>query len=147
MPGNIGKYNVMRTLGSGASCKVKLGLDRETGRKVAIKVMNDKMDERDRELVNTEVQAMQNLSHSNVVKQIEFGRDWLVKDSGKKKEVHFIVLELCNGGELFDFVANSGRFKEPVARYYFKQFLDGLDYCHQHGVTHRDLKPENLLLD
>lgn len=34
-----------------------------------------------------------------------------------------------------------------MARYFFKQFLSGLDYCHSNGVCHRDLKPENLLLD
>lgn len=54
---------------------------------------------------------------------------------------------LALGGELFDFVAISGRFEETIARYYFKQFLNGLDHCHQHGFAHRDLKPENLLLD
>jgi len=54
---------------------------------------------------------------------------------------------LALGGELFDFVAISGKFDEPMARYYFKQFLEGLNYCHQNGVSHRDLKPENLLLD
>ena len=37
----IGKYNILRTLGSGGSCKVKLGLDTSTGKKVAIKIMND----------------------------------------------------------------------------------------------------------
>jgi serine/threonine protein kinase len=57
------------------------------------------------------------------------------------------VLELASGGELFDFIANSGRFEEPIARYYFKQFMEGLDYCHNMGIAHRDLKPENILLD
>ena len=56
-------------------------------------------------------------------------------------------MELATGGELFDFIAISGRFEEPVARFYFKQFLDGLGYCHGQKITHRDLKPENLLLD
>lgn len=61
--------------------------------------------------------------------------------------VDYIALELAGKGELFDFISNSGPFSEPVARYYFKQFMVGLDYVHKAGVTHRDLKPENLLLD
>jgi serine/threonine protein kinase len=69
------------------------------------------------------------------------------KSNGKKKETQYIVLELANGGEVFDFVAISGRFEEPMARYFFKQFLSGLQYCHSQGIAHRDLKPENLLLD
>ena len=137
----------MRTLGSGASCKVKLGLDTETGRKVAIKVMSDNMDAKIKELVMNEVQAMQNLQHTNVINQIEYGSGIYEKTSGKKKEVSYIVLELAIGGELFDFVAISGRFEEPLARYFFRQFMAGLDYTHSKGITHRDLKPENLLLD
>jgi len=41
----------------------------------------------------------------------------------------------------------SGRFPEPLARHYFKEFMSGLDHCHNNGITHRDLKPENLMLD
>jgi serine/threonine protein kinase len=42
-----------------------------------------------------------------------------VKDSGKVTTVSFIVLELASGGEIFDYIANSGRFDEKIARYYF----------------------------
>ena len=59
----------------------------------------------------------------------------------------FIVLELVTGGELFDKIVAEGRFKEKMARYYFKQLMDAVKYCHDQGVAHRDLKPENLLLD
>lgn len=56
------------------------------------------------------------------------------------------MLELALGGELFDFIANSGPLEEDEARYYFKQFLSALDYCHSRQVSHRDIKPENLLI-
>ena len=46
-----------------------------------------------------------------------------------------------------DFLLITGAFSEPLARHYFKQLMQGLDYCHTNGVTHRDLKPDNLLLD
>ena len=147
MPGKIGKFEVNRTLGSGASCKVKLGLDTSTGRQVAIKIMNGDMDDSEKKLIMTEVEALQGLEHPNIINQIEIGHDTYVKSSGKTKEVDYIVLELAGGGELFDFVAISGRFDEPTARYYFRQFMEGLAFCHEKGITHRDLKPENLLLD
>jgi len=52
-----------------------------------------------------------------------------------------------SGGELFEYVANCGRFREDVARTYFAQLLNGLNHIHERGIAHRDLKPENLLLD
>jgi serine/threonine protein kinase len=67
MPGTIGKYTVMRTLGKGASCKVKLALDKETGRKYAIKIINDMMDASLKALVMTEVKAMDSIKHKNVI--------------------------------------------------------------------------------
>lgn len=59
----------------------------------------------------------------------------------------FIVLELITGGELFDKIVAEGRFIEEQARFYFRQLIEGVAYCHAQGVCHRDLKPENLLLD
>lgn len=53
----------------------------------------------------------------------------------------FIVLELVTGGELFDKIVSEGRFNEATARFYFRQLVDGVDYCHKQGVCHRDLKP------
>lgn len=43
MPGTIGKWTIKRTLGTGASCKVKLAVDPDTNRQVAVKIMNDDM--------------------------------------------------------------------------------------------------------
>lgn len=56
-------------------------------------------------------------------------------------------MELAKGGELFDFIAVGGKFSESMARYFFLQLMDGLEYCHRNKICHRDLKPENLLLD
>ncbi|KAE8726978.1 CBL-interacting protein kinase 26 [Hibiscus syriacus] len=58
----------------------------------------------------------------------------------------FFVMEYCKGGELFNKVAN-GRLKVDVARKYFIQLINAVDFCHSRGVYHRDIKPENLLLD
>jgi serine/threonine-protein kinase Chk2 len=58
----------------------------------------------------------------------------------------FIVLELVEGGELFDKVVSCGKFSENVAKMLFYQMLVACKYLHDNGITHRDLKPENLLL-
>lgn len=57
-----------------------------------------------------------------------------------------MVLEYA-GGELFDYIVQHGRMKEPEARRFFQQMLCAVEYCHRHKIVHRDLKPENLLLD
>ena len=62
-----GKYNLVRTIGSGASCKVKLAKDIESGRAVAVKIMNDSLDSKLRALIMNEVMAMSTLEHENVV--------------------------------------------------------------------------------
>ena len=92
--------------------------------------MHQNMSEQDRKLVMTEVQAIQDLKHENIIMQVEKGTGEYKKLCGKKKTVSYIVLELALGGELSDLIAISGRFEEPIARYYFKQFMDGLDHCH-----------------
>jgi serine/threonine protein kinase len=50
-----------------------------------------------------------------------------------------------SGGELFEYVSSTGRFREEVARAYFLQLLEGLNHIHEKGLAHRDLKPENIL--
>ena len=63
------------------------------------------------------------------------------------RNVMFLVEDLAAGGELFGLLMHSGPFPEDLARFYFKQLIDGLEYLHDKGITHRDLKPENLVLD
>ncbi len=79
------------------------------------------MDAKTKELVLIEVQALAQLGHHlNVIRQYEYGTGKYEKTNGVTKNVTYIVLELATGGELFDFIAQSGRFPEPIARYYFK---------------------------
>lgn len=61
MPSQLGKYTLIRTLGSGANSKVKLGLDKFTGQYYAVKILkkgNPNLDDKFLELVLTEVHTM-----------------------------------------------------------------------------------------
>ncbi|XP_053612903.1 serine/threonine-protein kinase grp isoform X2 [Plodia interpunctella] len=59
----------------------------------------------------------------------------------------YMFLEYAQGGELFDKIEPDVGMSVALARRYWGQLLEGLQYLHGRGVAHRDIKPENLLLD
>lgn len=85
---------------------------------------------------------MRGLDHPNILKLIDGNENAvLVKPDGRKYEVIYMALELAPNRELFDFVAHGGYLPENIARYYFRQLLDALQYIHSSGIAHRDMKP------
>eukprot|EP00475_Leptophrys_vorax_P021973 TRINITY_DN2986_c1_g1_i1.p2 TRINITY_DN2986_c1_g1~~TRINITY_DN2986_c1_g1_i1.p2 ORF type:complete len:378 (+),score=-13.41 TRINITY_DN2986_c1_g1_i1:140-1273(+) len=57
-----------------------------------------------------------------------------------------LVMDLCDGGELFDEIVRRERIPEGEAAALFRQLASAVAHCHARGVLHRDLKPENILL-
>ena len=138
---SVGKYELGRTLGEGTFGKVKYAEHSETGEPVAIKVLDkDTIQAQNMGAqIKREVSVMKSMTNCPHVVQL---REVLAS-----KSKIYLVLELVRGGELFDEIVRDGKFTETKARFYFRQFADGLSFCHERGVSHRDLKPENLLLD
>jgi serine/threonine protein kinase len=60
---------------------------------------------------------------------------------------YYVVQENCIGGELFDEMANRGKFTERDSAVIAKQILSCINHCHMNNIVHRDLKPENILLE
>lgn len=88
--------------------------------------------------VRREVKILKALSgHSNLVKFYDACEDALNV---------YIIMELCEGGELLDrILSRGGRYNEGDAKIIVEQILNVVAFCHLQGVVHRDLKPENFL--
>lgn len=80
---------------------------------------------------------MKQIDHPNVVKLYDIFED---------EKYLYIVMELLQGGELFDQILKKETFNEGEARDVVAPIFDALIYCHKLGIVHRDIKPENLLL-
>ena len=126
---------------------VYLAKHKETGDKVALKIIKPEMMEYvSMEDIEKEVNILKQIDHAHITRLVDAGYCKL-SSKGKSNEVYCIALEVASGGELFDFISMTGAFSEDVARYFFHQFLDALEYLHLSGISHRDLKTENILLD
>lgn len=144
-----GPYICRDTLGKGGYATVKLAEHSETGQICALKIMrrknsSDGVDE----IVKNEISVMKELSHQNIIKILDYSdkADYTLPD-GRSMEVYYLALEIASNGEIFDVLAETGRFSESLARFYFHQLVDSLEYMHTNGIFHRDIKPENILLD
>ncbi|GJP32945.1 hypothetical protein CLOM_g7608 [Closterium sp. NIES-68] len=127
-------------LGSGEFGVVRQCTDRATGDVFAVKTIRKEQlaDERMRDEVRREVGAMRRVAgHPGVVQLRAVFED--------ERHVH-LVMDLCDGGELFDEVVRRGRLPEKEAALLFRQIASAVAFCHSKGVMHRDLKPENILL-
>ena len=107
---------MIKPLGEGASCKVKLAVDTKSGTKVALKLMNDIKDPEIHTLLMTEISTMAKLQHPNVIRQYEYGSaDYYRDDGSVKRKAEYIVLEIAKGGELFDYIVSHQRLHEKAA--------------------------------
>ena len=138
------KYELGEPLGTGAFAVVKQCVNRETGEKFAMKIIEKKKfmlnhASRRGEALMDEVRILQRLNHPHII---------AIHDVFETERQLYLVLELVTGGDLFDkIIAQHGRgFSEQRSHRIFSQMIDATAYLHSHNVVHRDLKPENVLL-
>ena len=134
-------------LGEGGYAKVVLGRNRETGEKVAIKLLDTRQDQNAGRATSSEAAIVREVAalrragqHPNVCQLLGYYR---LGDAGA---CHAMVMELCRGGELFRLVERYGAMDESKIRPIFNGVLAGVRHLHAQGIAHRDLKLENILL-
>lgn len=143
MTEKIGKYEVIRTLGKGATAVVYLARDPDTNREVAVKLIrfsgeNAAMSRRLRKLFQTEDSIGRRLDHPNIVK---------VYDAAIEDDRAYLVMEYVDGTALEQYCAiNRLLPMHRVIGIVFKCCL-ALDHAFRQGVVHRDIKPANILID
>lgn len=124
-------------LGSGYFATVKVGIDKKTGERVAVKVIDKSKVEESPQLLENEILIMKKIRHKNIV---------ALKGVFDAQDVLIIVMELMRGGELYEKIVEQKLFSEKDASILMRQVMEALDYLHGIGVVHRDLKLENMLL-
>ena len=135
----LSEYTIKETIGKGTFSVVKLGINKITKEKVAIKILkkNKIIHREDVERIEREISILKKLSHINVIKIYKINED---------EEKYYIFMEYCENGELFHYIVERQRLTEEDSSFFFYQLINGLEYIHSENIVHRDLKPENLLL-
>ena len=140
-PAYIGRFQVIRRLGSGGMGVVYAAWDEALNRKVALKVLRTRTgpSKRDtgRKRLQREAQAMAKLSHPNVV---------AIYDVGVLGEQIFLAMEFVKGMTLTRWLRAERRSWRDVLGV-FVQAGRGLAAAHRAGIIHRDFKPDNVLID
>ncbi len=134
-----GRYHLIKQLGEGGMGVVFAADHLGIGRKVALKILHDRVldDATAVERFRREAQIMGSLKHPNIVHVSDFG----VTTEG----YHYLVMDLLEGESLSERI-EKGRIDPTETATVMAEVCDGLAAAHDAGVIHRDLKPENVFL-
>ncbi len=133
------KYEVKQKIGKGKFGLVKCGINKETKKPVAIKIMAKKnMDKSDLELAKVEIDILKIGQHPNIIK---------LYDIYENENYIYIIMEYCSGGDLLSyFEYHKYELPETKVCEIIHKLSMAVYYLHSYGIVHRDLKPENILM-
>jgi serine/threonine protein kinase len=131
----VGKYEIIRSLGSGGFGSVFLAKDTWLDIKVAIKVPHKQSQELFKLLKEPRLQAA--LNHPNIVRMIAAEKD---------NKTFFMVMEYVRGKTLERILVKEKILEIEQALDYTKQLSAGVDHAHKNKIIHRDLRPSNIMV-
>ena len=139
----IGKYQIIKELGRGATSAVYLANDAFAGRQVAIKLVRaDALGDKEHgrrfhKLFLAEAALAGKLSHPHL---------FAIFDAVSDEDGSYLVMEYVSGGTLEPYTLPAKLMTiNSIVEIIFK-CCKALDYAHRHGIIHRDIKPANILL-
>jgi beta-lactam-binding protein with PASTA domain/predicted Ser/Thr protein kinase len=135
-----GRYRIVRKLGAGGMANVYLAEDQELGRRVAIKILDDRhaADDSFIERFRREAKNAAGLSHPNIVS---------IYDRGEAEGTYYIAMEYLSGRSLKELIVSRGPTPIRIAIDYTRQILAAVGFAHRNGIVHRDIKPHNVVVD
>ncbi|EAX88292.1 CAMK family protein kinase [Trichomonas vaginalis G3] len=137
MQESISDYIFGQTIGEGSTGKVKIAVNKNTNKTLAIKMVKKSIIANKPVVLSNmkrEIAIMRLLNHPNLLH---------LESVFENNEYIFLVEQLAQYGSLFDIVM-SLNYDQSIA--FFRQIIYGLEYLHNKSICHRDLKLENLLL-
>jgi serine/threonine protein kinase len=140
------RYLLERKLGEGSMGAVYFVRDASTREPLALKRLFN-LDAKSVLRLKREFRSLVDLSHPNLVKLYELGRD---------EDGWFLLMEFVDGDELWEYLTRQGEALELDLEHgqadpetlldCFRQLALGIDALHQAGLLHRDLKPSNVMV-
>ena len=139
------EYDIRDVLGTGTCGEVRRAIHRRTGEERAVKVISlsgrnrtSKLTKEATAMLKSEATILQALDHPYIVKLYD-----VYVSPGS---AIYLVMELMQGGDLFDRIVAKEKYTEVESRRVMRRLLNAVYYLHEkRNIVHRDLKPENIL--
>ena len=133
-------FIIKQVIGEGTFATVRLAVNKQTGEKVAIKIMekNKIVQKVDKIRIEREIKVLKNLMHPNIVHLYN-----VIQSDDKI----YLIMEYVKGKELFDYIVMKKKLSENESCLFYQQIISGIEYLHKLKYVHRDIKPENLLIN
>ena len=136
---DFGRFEIVKTIGTGGFSTVFLARDPHLDRQVALKVLSPgllgRFDASTR--FEREALAAATVSHCRIVPVFE---------TGTIGPLRYLAYKFCEGGSLADWIHEGHELDFRAAAELISNVADGLQHMHQRGIVHRDIKPSNLLV-
>ena len=143
LPYRLGKYELIRQIGEGATGKVYYALDTFSGREVAVKLIDreiladSEFNEECREQYLNEASLAGRMAHPHIVAILE---------ASVTEKVGYVAMEYVPEGNLTRYAFPDMLLPVGEVLQIIFKCCGALDYAFRFGIIHRDIKPANIMI-